>query len=166
MKEQAIIHQEMIGRKGILRYLQVPLPGLAKRIIGVEASVMLLSPPPVPPYAGNLPALPAYDPLFLVGVSDKAGLLSLQSPDASDIFLQMEVFSTDLNSGLGDFSFVGEGPKEWLRGRKRYPVNLNVATRSPILEGYYRDQWMPEGGPDINYLLNLIIWYEAIQNDK
>ncbi|TCZ68356.1 hypothetical protein [Flaviaesturariibacter aridisoli] len=166
MKEQAIIHQEVVNRKGILRYLQVPLPGLAKRIIGVEASVMLLSALPALPLGGSPPAFPAYDPLFVVGVSDKAGSLSLQSPDTSDIFLQMEVFSTDVNSGLGDFSFVSEGPKEWLRGRKRYPVNLNVPTKAPILEGYYRDQWMPEGGPDITYQLNLIIWYEATPYDK
>jgi hypothetical protein len=166
MKEQALIHQETIGRAGILRYLQIPLPGLAKKIIGVEVGVLLLSPSVVDPDGIVSVDFPGYDPAFVVRKCDKAGLLTLQSPDASDIFLQTEVFASDVNSGFGDVSFMGEGATEWLRGRKRYPVEIRVPTSAPILEGYYRDQWSQHLGIDINYLLNLIIWYEAASYDK
>lgn len=128
-----------------------------------ECSVAPPPPPPPPPPVENPPTLLAYDPLFLILNNEKAGTLSLQSPDATDIFFQSDTYREDKNIGYGDFTFHGEGLGEWLRGRKRYATDLFITTESPMLEAYYKDTWGAYHGRDIRYNLNIILWYEKEQ---
>ena len=116
-------------------------------------------PPPPPPPPAPLPLM-AYDPLFTIANNEKAGTLSLQSPDATDIFFQTETFREDTNIGYGDYTMQTEGTGEWLRGKKRYATDLLITTESPMLEAYYKDSWGVFHGRDIRYALNIIIWYE------
>lgn len=116
-------------------------------------------PPPPPPPPAPSPLM-AYDPLFFILNNEKAGTLSLQSPDATDIFFQSETFREDPNIGYGDYTLSGEGGGEWLRGKKRYATDLLITTESPMLEAYYKDVWGAYHGRDIRYNLNIIIWYE------
>lgn len=101
-----------------------------------------------------------YDPLFWVANNEKAGILSLQSPNATDIFYQCEVFREDRNLGFGDFTMNGQLASEWLSGRKRVATEVNILTESPILEAYYKDQWGNPYNQDVNYQLNIVIWYQ------
>lgn len=101
-----------------------------------------------------------YDPLFTVRKNEKVGTLSLQSPNATDIFYQGEAYREDRNIGYGDFTLSGEMVGEWLKGRKRLAVEVLITTESPILEAYYKDTWGDYYGKDINYQLNIILWYE------
>lgn len=112
-------------------------------------------PPPPPP-----PSLLQYDPLFVVSKNEKAGTLSLQSPNATDIFYQCEAYREDKNIGFGDFTLSSETVSEWLKGRKRIASEVLIVTESPILEAYYKDTWGEYFSKDINYQLNIIIWYE------
>lgn len=121
-----------------------------------ECSVAELPPPPPPP----TPTLLAYDPLFFILNNEKAGTLSLQSPDATDIFFQSQTFREDKNIGYGDYTLIGAGNGEWLRGKKRYATDLFITTESPMLEAYYKDVWGAYHNRDIRYNLNIIIWYE------
>lgn len=115
-------------------------------------------PPPPPPPPG--PTLLKYDPLFTIKNNEKIGIVSLQSPDATDIFFQCEAFREDNNIGFGDYTMSGEVNGEWLRGRKRFAIDVLIETESPILEAYYKDKWGEYYGKDLNYQLNIIIWYE------
>jgi hypothetical protein len=117
-------------------------------------------PPPPPPPPLPLPSLLQYDPLFTISNNEKAGTLSLQSPNATDIFYQCEAYREDKNIGFGDFTLNGETICEWLKGRKRIATEVLIVTESPILEAYYKDVWGEYYSKDINYQLNIIIWYE------
>jgi hypothetical protein len=117
------------------------------------------APPPDP--------LAQYDLLFFVSNNEKAGVLSLQSPDATDIFYQGEIFREDKNIGYGDFTMNGELAVEWLRGRKRFATEILIETASPILEAYYKDMLGLWYDKDLSYQINIFIWYEkSINNDK
>lgn len=109
------------------------------------------------------PALIQYDPLFFISNNDKAGRLSLQSPNATDIFYQCEVICEDKNTGLADFTLVGQPMTDWLRGKTRIAPEVNIQTESPILEAYYKDSLGVYYNQDISYQLNLAIWYEKQQ---
>jgi hypothetical protein len=115
-------------------------------------------PPPPPPPPG--PTLLKYDPLFTIKNNEKIGIVSLQSPDATDIFFQCEAFREDNNIGFGDYTMNGEMVGEWLKGKKRFATDILIETESPILEAYYKDKWGEYYGKDLNYGLNMIIWYE------
>ncbi|MFT3843686.1 MAG: hypothetical protein QM725_01435 [Lacibacter sp.] len=121
-------------------------------------------PPPPPDPVDPPPVLLTYDPLFTIRRQEKAGVLALQSPDATDIFFQSEVFRDDRNIRFADYTFVGSMPGEWLKGRKRYATEVLIETESPILEAYYKDELGLFHGKDLNYELNLIIWFEKEQS--
>ena len=120
------------------------------------------APPPPPPST-----LLDYDPLFTIAQNEKAGTVSLQSPDVTDIFLQCEAWREDKNISYGDFLFAGEMNGEWLKGKKRFNADVSITTASPILEAYYKDSWGLYFGKDVSYGLNIFIWYEKLTaNDK
>lgn len=127
-------------------------------------------PPPPPPPAPN--PLLQYDLLFFISNNEKAGVLSLQSPDATDIFYQCEVFREDKNISYGDFTFLGLMNGEWLKGKKRYATEVAITTASPILEAYYKDRLGMWYDKDLSYQINIFIWYskeeekEEVANDK
>jgi hypothetical protein len=114
-------------------------------------------PPPI-----TSPALLQYDPLFFINNNEKVGNLSLQSPDATDIFLQCEVYREDKNINWGDYSYPQSMVGEWLKGRKRIATDVSITTSSPILEAYYKDCWGEYYGKDITYGLNIFIWFEKL----
>lgn len=117
-------------------------------------------PPPPPPPA---PRLLDYDPLFTIVRNERAGVLSLQSPDATDIFYQCEAWRVDNNINYGDYTFAGELQGEWLKGRNRVAPEISITTASPILEAYYKDSWGVYYDKDISYGLNIFVWFENLE---
>ena len=120
--------------------------------------------PPPPPPPG--PTLLQYDPLFTIRNNEKAGTLSLQSPDATDIFYQCEAYREDKNISYGDYTLSEEVIGEWLKGKKRIATDVLIQTESPILEAYYKDVWGDYYNKDISYQLNIFIWFEKYVHDK
>jgi hypothetical protein len=114
--------------------------------------------PPPPPG----PQLLQYDPLFLINNNEKAGTLSLQSPDVTDIFLQCDAYRDDRNINYGDFTYDGLLQGEWLKGKKRIATDVLITTQSPILEAYYKDILGESYGKDLSYQLNVFIWFEKL----
>lgn len=115
-------------------------------------------PPPPPPQ----PQLLQYDPLFKIVRNERAGVLSLQSPDATDIFYQCDAWRADNNINYGDFSMPEELPGEWLKGRQRIAPEVSITTASPIIEAYYKDSWGIYYDQDISYGLNIFLWFENL----
>ncbi|WP_121355762.1 hypothetical protein [Flavisolibacter nicotianae] len=120
-------------------------------------------PPPPPPPPPPMPQLLDYDPLFTIVSNERAGVLSLQSPDATDIFFQCDAWRQDKNINFGDFSFPGEVQDEWLKGRKRNATEVDITTASPILEAYYKDSWGVYYNQDVSYGLNILVWFENME---
>jgi len=118
------------------------------------------APPPPPP---PLPLqLLQYDPLFTILRNERAGVLSLQSPDATDIFYQCDAWRLDNNTNYGDFTMKDEVAGEWLKGRNRIAPEVLITTASPILEAYYKDSWGVYYDKDLSYGLNIFIWFENL----
>ena len=117
-------------------------------------------PPPPPPPPG--PQLLQYDPLFFINKDEKAGTISLQSPDVTDIFLQCDVYREDRNINYADFTYDGVLQGEWLKGKKRIATDVLITTQSPILEAYYKDLLGESYGRDLSYQLNVFIWFEKL----
>jgi hypothetical protein len=117
-------------------------------------------PPPPPP-----PTTIEYDQLFRINNNEKAGKLSLQSPDITDIFFQSEVFREDRNINFGDFTYSPIEIGEWIRGRKRIGTDVLITTGSPIVEAYYKDSWGMFYNRDVSYQLNIYLWMEK-QNQQ
>ncbi len=115
-------------------------------------------PPPPPP-----PQLLQYDPLFTILENEKAGTLSLQSPDVTDIFLQCDAWRRDSNINYGDYTYPNVKVGEWSKGRKRIATDVALTTASPILEAYYKDSWGLYYDKDLNYGLNIFIWFEKVR---
>lgn len=115
------------------------------------------APPPPPPSQ-----LLQYDPLFTILRNERAGVLSLQSPDATDIFYQCDAWRLDNNINYGDYTMKDEVPGEWLKGRNRISPEVLITTASPIIEAYYKDSWGVYYDKDINYGLNIFIWFENL----
>jgi len=101
-----------------------------------------------------------YDPLFWFRNNRKAGKLSLQSPDVTDIFCQSEIFYEDKNIGFADYTINPLSAGEWFRGKKRIATEVLVSTTSPILEAYYKDSLGQLAGQDLQYQLNIYVWIE------
>lgn len=101
-----------------------------------------------------------FDPLFIINANEKVGVLSLQSPDATDIFYQADAYREDKNIGYGDFTMPGEMVGEWLKGKKRFACDVLITTETPILEAYYKDRWGEYYDKDLTYQINIYIWYE------
>jgi hypothetical protein len=118
------------------------------------------APPPPPPNP-----LPQYDLLFFVSNNGKAGVLSLQSPDATDIFYQCEVFREDKNNSYGDFTCPGMMNGEWLIGRKRFATEIAITTGSPILEAYYKDRLGVWYNKDLVYQVSIFVWYKKEEKE-
>jgi hypothetical protein len=107
------------------------------------------------------PPVPAYDPLFRVNNNDKAGVLSLQSPDRTDIFCQCEVYRQDKNISFADFTSKNFSEiEQWTFGKKRIATDVSITTSSPIVEAYYKDALGTLYNTDIAYWLNIYLWLE------
>lgn len=115
-------------------------------------------PPPPPP-----PPTPIYDPLFTIAGNSRAGILTLQSPDATDIFLQTEVYRDDVNIGYADFTNHVLVVSEWTKGKKRYATEVFAPTHTPILEAYYKDLLGVQYNENVQYQLNIFIWIENMR---
>ncbi|WP_207515032.1 hypothetical protein [Longitalea luteola] len=107
------------------------------------------------------PSGPVYDPLFVIKNNDKAGVLSLQSPDRTDIFYQGEVFREDHNLRYGDYTskhfFEIE---QWITGKRRFSAEVLITTHSPLIEAYYKDEFGVLYRKEISYLLNIFVWLQ------
>lgn len=113
------------------------------------------------------PVTPVYDPLFTISVSDKAGIVSLQSPDVTDIFYQGEVYRQDRNIRWADFTTINALEiDQWIIGQKRIAIDVEISTQSRIIEAYYKDLLGVLYNQDISYKLNLFIWMEKENYDK
>jgi hypothetical protein len=122
-------------------------------------------PPPPPPPPPPAPQLLDYDPLFFIVQNERAGVLSLQSPNKTDIFFQCDAWRNDRNINYGDYTMKDELVGEWLKGRKRIAQDLLITTASPILEAYYKDSWGVYYNKDVQYGLNIFIWFENSGED-
>ena len=175
MQEQVVITPITITKAGQIKHFQIKLPKTAKRIIGVEIggrlltnskekialSVVEVSPEmmvEVMPIMAEL--APAVERPTAFKRNTFIGELKLQSCEEANIFYAGHL-QTDNNLGYGDFSqnrFWKINP--FTHQAMAFEETVIVDADSTIIQGVYKDYIGKQRKQDVNYLVNVYVWYQ------
>ena len=148
-KEAVIINTIVIKRQGERRHFQIKLPKDAKHIIGIECGGRVVDTirPSVSGSGGYIRR------------NDLIGVLKLQSCEEANIFYAGHL-QTDNNLGYGDFSqnrFWKINP--FTHQAMAFEETVIVNADSTIIQGVYKDSIGKQRQQDVNYLVNVYVWY-------
>lgn len=155
IQEQVIITPINIIKAGQVKHFQIKLPKTAKRIIGVELGGRLLTDSKdrvaIPASIGSPTAFKR---------NALIGELKLQSCEEANIFYAGHLQS-DRNMGYGDFtqnSFWKVNP--FTHQTMTFEEVVIVDAESTIVQGVFKDRLGEEQDNNINYLVNVYLWYQ------
>lgn len=186
MQEQVVIAPITITKTGQIKHFQIKLPKTAKRIIGVEIGGRLLvgnkekdiTPIPIlevavkngeemisilPPIAVAMPEIAeliSAERATAFKRNTFIGELKLQSCEEANIFYAGHL-QTDNNLGYGDFSqnrFWKINP--FTHQAMAFEETVIVDADSTIIQGVYKDSIGKQRQQDVNYLVNVYVWYQ------
>jgi hypothetical protein len=165
MKEQVIITKISIKRQGERKHFQIKLPKNTKFIVGVEyggrmldhSDSVIITPFPKEPVKLEASAVGGERSTFFKR-NQLIGELKLQSCEESNWFFAVDVFASDANLGLGDFSQSGFPVKDHTHGNKRTEEIVKVDAESTIIQGWYLDSFGKTQKADIKYEVNVYVW--------
>lgn len=175
MQEQVVITPITITKAGQIKHFQIKLPKTAKRIIGVEIGGRLLTNNKekvalsfvevsseimveVIPVMAEL--IPAVERPTAFKRNTFIGELKLQSCEEANIFYAGHL-QTDNNLGYGDFSqnrFWKINP--FTHQAMAFEETVIVDADSTIIQGVYKDHIGKQRKQDVNYLVNVYVWYQ------
>lgn len=187
MKEQVIITKISVKRQGERKHFQIKLPKNTKFIVGVEyggrlidhSDAVLIRPFPTKSPEEILSSGTGSGTVGseggAVGTGSSGGAvggerstffkrnqligeLKLQSCEESNWFFAVDVFASDANHGLGDFSQSGFPVKDYTHGNKRTEEIVKVDAESTIIQGWYLDSFGKTQKADIKYEVNVYVW--------
>jgi hypothetical protein len=175
MKEQVIITKISIKRQGERKHFQIKLPKNTKFIVGVEYGGRMIDHSDavlIRPFIAKSPEeipTPGTDSGAVGGTvggerstffkrNQLIGELKLQSCEESNWFFAVDVFASDANLGLGDFSQAGFPVKDYTHGNKRTEEIVKVDAESTIIQGWYLDSFGKTQKADIKYEVNVYVW--------
>jgi hypothetical protein len=180
MQEQVIITKISIKRKGERKHFQIRLPKNTKFIVGVEyggrlidhSDALAIRTPLTDPFTDPIPPVGTGTGGAVgtgsSGATDTArqffkqnqliGELKLQSCEEANWFFSVDVFASDANLGLGDFSQSGFPVKDYTHGNKRTEEIVKVDAESTIIQGWYLDSLGKTQKADIKYEVNVYVW--------
>ena len=158
MQEQVVITPITITKAGQIKHFQIKLPKTAKRIIGVEIGGRLLTDSKV---NGIAPIASAEIAVRATEFKRNTfiGELKLQSCEEANIFYAGHL-QTDNNLGYGDFSqnrFWKINP--FTHQAMAFEETVIVNADSTIIQGVYKDSIGKQRQQDVNYLVNVYVWY-------
>ena len=172
IQEQVIITPIIITKAGQVKPFQIKLPKTAKRIIGVELGGRLLVTAKEKEVIQKAAATSEFQTeIHAVSAVEQnresyfkrstvIGELKLQSCEEANIFYS-GYLQSDNNMGYGDFS-----------QNRFWKVNLfthqamafeevvMVDAESTIVQGVYKDRLGEQQEANVNYLLNVYLWYQ------
>ena len=180
MQEQVVITPITITKAGQIKHFQIKLPKTAKRIIGVELGGRLLTNTKeqviaqiaiaevavqnTEVMAEAIPVMAELIPVVERPTAFKRntfiGELKLQSCEEANIFYAGHL-QTDNNLGYGDFSqnrFWKINP--FTHQAMAFEETIIVDADSTIIQGVYKDHIGKQRKQDINYLVNVYVWYQ------
>ena len=176
IREQVVITPVTITKAGQIKHFQIKLPKTAKRIIGVEIGGRLLVDSKERVYLSAVAispeitaeAMPVMAELMAASVERPTafkrntliGELKLQSCEEANIFYAGH-WQTDNNLGYGDFSqnrFWQPAP--FTHQAMAFEETVIVDADSTIIQGVYKDHVGKQRKQDINYLVNVYVWYQ------
>lgn len=171
MQEQVIITPIIITKAGQVKHFQVKLPKTAKRIIGVELGGRLLTPTKENGTAPKaiLEEVVRQTELTVAAGNEREngfkrntviGELKLQSCEEANIFYSGHLQS-DNNMGYGDFSqnrFWRVNP--FTHQAMAFEEVVIVNAESTIIQGVYKDRLGEQQETNVNYLVNVYLWYQ------
>lgn len=171
IQEQVIITPIIIAKAGQVKHFQIKLPKTSKRIIGVELGGRLLTQTKenvLVPQA-MLEVVAKENELSAVAASERdtgfkrntvIGELKLQSCEEANIFYAGHLQS-DNNMGYGDFSqnrFWRVNP--FTHQAMAFEEVVIVDAESTIIQGVYKDRLGEQQETNVNYLVNVYLWYQ------
>jgi hypothetical protein len=160
VKQEVILHTEIIERLGQVKYFQIDLPRDVEKIIGVESGGFRESASAAPgdySIAGD-----PIDPLFRIARVETIGRLTLQISDSANIFFQEEVRQKNVSAKYGDYTQGPDAFDQWSHDSKRHESEVNIRGCSPVIEGQFKDSWGLLENADVHYHLNIYIWIEKL----
>lgn len=158
-KRQIIATTLSISGQGELKHFQVKIPFSAALIIGVETGVRAkaIIENPRPPVKRAMERKEMENPFsneILVGE------LKLQSCEKANIFYakEIKVLNEDAGFKIGSFR-----ENSWTHGMKKELDEVAVDGNTTIISGIYRDRVGEQMKKDIQYEVNVYLWYEGSQ---
>ncbi|HEX9510599.1 MAG TPA: hypothetical protein VF939_08950 [Puia sp.] len=154
-KEAAIAITLPISRIGQQVYFQIPIPRDANRIIGFEWGAFHLVGLRTVGLLG-----PQSNYYFDVRASKVIGRITLWAASPENIFLQDQLIE-NRNIQIGE-NITGDviDPQDYMHGRKREQVSVNIEDHPAFIEGFYQDSWGIGESSSLQYLLHLYLWIE------
>lgn len=172
MQEQVVIIPITISKAGQIKHFQIKLPKTAKRIIGVELGGRLLTETKVKEvtlHSNNEISVKGIEMIGSAIIERPTafkrntfiGELKLQSCEEANIFYAGHL-QTDNNLGYGDFSqnrFWKINP--FTHQAMAFEETVIVDAESTIIQGVYKDRIGEQHETDVNYLVNVYLWYQS-----
>lgn len=154
MREKVVITALVINKVGHVKHFQIKLPKTAKRIIGIELGGRLITD------TKNLTApRPTENPTAFKR-NTLLGELKLQSCENANVFYAGHLQS-DNNIGYGDFSENQFWKvKPFTHQTMTFEETVIVNAESTIIQGVYKDRIGEQYETDVNYVVNVYLWYE------
>jgi hypothetical protein len=154
MREKVVITALVINKVGQVKHFQIKLPKTAKRIIGIELGGRLIT------NTKDLIVPRPNDSHTAFKRNTLLGELKLQSCENANVFYAGHLQS-DNNIGYGDFSenqFWKAKP--FTHQTMTFEETVIVNAESTIVQGVYKDRIGEQYETDVNYLVNVYLWYE------
>lgn len=175
MREEVIIQNIGISRRGEQYYFQMKLPRDTHKIIGAETGLYIVS-------ASAYLFGTMHGEMNALFHNNLIGRLQLKANDKPDIFYSKEIFERDYNIGAGEIKIYPEQIKQeriseplkvdvppdgnsfsdftqWTHGTKREKDPLNICNCT-LINGQFRDAIGDYFGMDLQYKVMLYIWIE------
>lgn len=177
--ERVHISRLYITRKGETRYFNVRLPRNTERIIAIETGL----------YMNNQISVSEVNwqhDLWIKYVRTRTmGLLKIQATGLPNIFYATEIKERERNTGQCDPSKeyypIAKLPvanvdgrdylnpvkywatEPWTHGSSRLADPVDIICPGQSLTGYYRDEYGKAMKTDVEYLVQVYIWYKSVK---
>lgn len=156
MREQVNITQLEITKAGQVKHFQIKLPKTAKRVIGIEIGGRLIrteNPRPVPN--------PKEPRNSLFKRNQLVGELKLQSCEEANVFYAGEL-RLDSNMDYGDYTKHSKWiPEVFTHQMQSFEDVVITDAESTVIMGMYKDTIGLQNQRDVNYMLNVYLWYQS-----
>lgn len=177
MQEQVCITQLTISKAGQVKHFQIRLPKTAKKVIGVEIGGRFYKDKRVKAVATTAAASIAIaaigkEPIAISGVTSEikrtpfkrnqlVGELKLQSCEEANVFYAGEL-RIDSNMAYGDYTKSTQWiPEVFTHQMQTFEDVVITNADSTVINGMYKDNIGIQLNQDVNYLLNVYLWYSS-----
>lgn len=153
--KRAIITSFLIDRPKQVKLFQIKLPRHAKRVLGVESSIVWKS-GEAPVFSTNQPWDLPYPPKR----STLIGEVKLQSTGAANIFYTQELFAS-ASFDFADYTAEWLEEKPCAEDQTCFDSNVEISGEGNVLLGFFADKVHETKTPPYAYKVIVYVWVET-----